>query len=265
MAAAVEAGESGHDVVLLERQARLGGQVALAGAARGHAELARSWRRNAELLLGNAGVDVRLETEADADVVADLDPDAVVVATGARPFSPALELEGIRVVQAWEVLAGAIPRSERVVVADWGGDAAGLDCAEVLDAAGNYVTVALAAITAGESMHQYARNLYLGRLYRAGVRIQHHVELTGARAGAVELRNLVAPELELELEADLLVLALGRVPESGPAQELTARGLVVERAGDALSPRSIEEATLEGTLAARAAVQRAAELVSVRP
>ena len=109
VAAAVEAGESGHEVVLLERHGTLGGQVALAGAARGHAELARSWRRNAELLLGQAGVDVRLETEADADTVADLDPEAVVVATGARPFSPALELEGIRVVQAWEVLAGADP------------------------------------------------------------------------------------------------------------------------------------------------------------
>ena len=47
------------------------------------------------------------------------------------------------------------------------------------------------------------------------------------------------------------MLALGRVPERALAEELTARGLPVEEAGDCLSPRSAEEAVLEGTLAAR--------------
>jgi 2,4-dienoyl-CoA reductase-like NADH-dependent reductase (Old Yellow Enzyme family)/thioredoxin reductase len=261
VAAAVEAGEAGHEVVLLEGREELGGQVALAGVAPGHRELARAFQRNAGLLLDGAEVEVRLGERADADAVADLEPDAVVVATGARAFEPALELGGVRVLQAWDVLEGPVPRGERVVVADWGGDPAGLDCAEVLNGAGNDVTVALAAVTVAETMHQYQRNLYLGRIYRAGIRLEHHVEVTGARAGLVEVRNLLAPELESELPADVLVLALGRVPEGRLADELEARGLVVERAGDVLSPRSIEEATLEGTLAARAAAQRAAEAV----
>jgi hypothetical protein len=55
------------------------------------------------------------------------------------------------------------------------------------------------------------------------------------------------------LPADLLVLALGRVPERELAGRLTARGLAVVEAGDCLSPRSAEEAVLEGTLAARQA------------
>jgi 2,4-dienoyl-CoA reductase-like NADH-dependent reductase (Old Yellow Enzyme family)/thioredoxin reductase len=264
VAAAVEAGEAGNEVVLLEGRNELGGQVPLAGAAPGHAELARAFQRNAGLLLDHAGVDVRLDERADREVVAGLEPDAVVVATGARPFEPSLRLEGVRVLQAWDVLEGPVPRGERVVVADWGGDPAGLDCAEVLDRAGNDVTVAVAAVTVAETMHQYQRNLYLGRVYRAGIRLEHHVELTGARPGAVEFRNLLAPELESELPADVLVLALGRVPEAGLADELEARGLVVERAGDVLSPRSIEEATLEGTLAARAVAQRVVEAVSAR-
>jgi 2,4-dienoyl-CoA reductase-like NADH-dependent reductase (Old Yellow Enzyme family)/thioredoxin reductase len=264
VAAATEAGEAGHEVLLLERRHHLGGQVTLAGAGPGHAELARVFQRNAELLLDRAGVEVRLDVPAEPELVAELQPDAVVVATGARPFEPALSFAGIRVLQAWDVLTGPVPEGKRVVVADWGGDPAGLVCAELLDEAGNDVTVAVAAVTAGETMHQYQRNLYLGRLYRAGVRIEHHVELTGARAGAVELRNLFAPELESELHADILVLALGRVPEGDLAGELAARGLLVEGAGDVLSPRSIEEATLEGTLAARAAAQRAVEVASAR-
>jgi len=51
------------------------------------------------------------------------------------------------------------------------------------------------------------------------------------------------------LPADLLVLACGRVPERGLAEELAGRGLAVAEAGDCLSPRSAEEAILEGTLA----------------
>jgi 2,4-dienoyl-CoA reductase-like NADH-dependent reductase (Old Yellow Enzyme family)/thioredoxin reductase len=264
VAAAVEAGDAGHEVVLLERERRLGGQIALAGAAPVHAELARTWTRNAELLLRRAGVEVRLDTEADADAVVELEPDAIVVATGARPFAPRLELEGVQVLQAWDVLAGRAPSGGRVVVADWGGDPAGLDCADLLDRAGNDVTLALAAITAGEAMHQYQRNLYLGRLYRAGIGVEHHVEVIGARTGAVRFRNLLAPELERDLPADVLVLALGRIPAAGPAVELEGRGLAVEQAGDVLSPRSIEEATLEGTLAARAAIQRVEGAVAAR-
>ena len=257
LAAAVEAGAAGHDVVLLERRHKIGGQIALAGSAPGHAELAWALRRNYDGLLERAGVDLRLDEEADADSVAALNPDAVVVATGAHPYDPPLELGDMEVLQAWDVLLGPVPQGRRVVIADWGGDPAGIDCAELLDRAGNEVTLAVASIAVADSMHQYQRNLYLARLYRAGVQLEPHLELTGARRGAVEFRNLFARELESELPADILVLALGRVPTSGLAEALTARGLHVEEAGDVLSPRSAEEAILEGTLSARRAVERA--------
>ena len=255
LAAAVEAGAAGHDVVLLERRHKIGGQIALAGSAPGHAELAWALRRNYDGLLERAGVDLRLDEEADADSVAALDPDAVVVATGALPYDPPLELGDMEVLQAWDVLLGPVPQGRRVVIADWGGDPAGIDCAELLDRAGNDVTLAVASIAVADSMHQY--QLYLARLYRAGVQLEPHLELTGARRGAVEFRNLFARELESELPADVLVLALGRVPASGLAEALTARGLHVEEAGDVLSPRSAEEAILEGTLSARRALERA--------
>ena len=163
---------------------------------------------------------------------------------------PDLPLEGVEVVQSWAVLAEP-PARQRVVVADWGGDPGGLDAAELARGAGCEVTLAVAAASVGEGVHQYRRNLYLQRLYRAGVDVLHHHELAGAADGAVRLRNVFAPELERRVPADLLVLALGRVPVDGLALELRAAGLRVEEAGDCLSPRSLEEAVLEGTLAAR--------------
>ncbi len=262
LAAAAEAAAAGHDVVVLERTRRIGGQLALARDARMHAETARALAGNYERLL--RGVDLRVEREADADAVLALAPDAVVAATGARPYEPDLPLEGLDVVQAWTILGGPRPQGRRAVVADGGGDAAGLAAADLLAAAGNEVTLAVGSAALGEGLHQYQRNVYAARLYRAGVRVEHHLELLGADPGGARFANLFAPEVETDLPADLLVLALGRVPERGLAEALAARGLRPEEAGDAAGPRSAEEAILEGTLAARRAGQATGAPASTR-
>ena len=168
----------------------------------------------------------------------------------------------VGVVGVWWVLAGAPPRGGGVVVADGGGYAAGLACADVLTAAGNEVTLAVGSAALGDGLHQYQRNLYAARLYRSGVRVEHHLELAGAEPGRVRLANVFAPELETSLPADLLVLSLGRVPERDLAERLAAAGVEVHEAGDCASPRSAEEAVLEGTLAARRASQTSAAAVS---
>jgi 2,4-dienoyl-CoA reductase-like NADH-dependent reductase (Old Yellow Enzyme family)/thioredoxin reductase len=240
MAAAAEAHAAGHDVVLYEASDRLGGQIALAGTAPGHAELAASLLANYERLL--QGVEVRLgecvEERPDAD--------AVVLATGARQYLPRPPLVDAY-TEAWDVLRGDLPQGRRVVVADWGGDASGLDAAEVLAAKGREVVLAVGSAAFGETLHAYQRNLYAARLYRAGVEIRHHLELSGWEGGIARLTNVFAPELETELAADSLVAALGRVP----VRELVVQGAL--EAGDRLAPRSLEEAILEGSLAGRAA------------
>jgi 2,4-dienoyl-CoA reductase-like NADH-dependent reductase (Old Yellow Enzyme family)/glycine/D-amino acid oxidase-like deaminating enzyme len=253
LAAAAEAAAAGHAVVLLERGRRIGGQLSLAGSAPMHEEVARSLRGNYERLL--ADVDVRLEADTRPDDLLALEPDAVVLATGARPYLPKLRLAGVETVQAWDVLAGLRPHGRRVVVADWGGDASGLAAADLLNTAGNEVVLALGSAAVGEGIHQYQRNLYAARLYRAGVRLEHHLELVGAEEGRACFRNLFAPEVEVALPASLLVLALGRVPDRGLAETLAGRGVPFDEAGDCLGPRSAEEAILEGTLAARRAAQ----------
>jgi 2,4-dienoyl-CoA reductase-like NADH-dependent reductase (Old Yellow Enzyme family)/thioredoxin reductase len=250
LAAAAGAAAAGHDVVLLEKSRRIGGQVALAGSAPMHEEVARSLRANYERLLD--GVDIRLETEGDEEAISALAPAAVILATGARPYEPAALAAGLETVQAWDILAGPRPHGRRIVIADWGGDATGLAAADLLNRDGNEVVVAIGSVALGETLHQYQRNVYAARLYRAGVRLEHHLELAEAEDSHVRFRNLFAPDLETRIAADLLVLALGRVPEHGLAQRLEARGLEAHEAGDCLSPRSIEEAILEGTLAAQA-------------
>jgi pyruvate/2-oxoglutarate dehydrogenase complex dihydrolipoamide dehydrogenase (E3) component len=236
---------------VLERSDRIGGQLALAGRARAHAETAATLAANYERLLGD-DVELRLGVEATVDAVMELEPAAVVVATGARPYRPDLETGGAEVLDAWDVLAGALPAAPDLAIADWGGDPSGLAAAEMLVAAGRRVTLVSAALVPGESLHQYQRTLYLARLYAAGVVFEHHAEVVRAGPGTVTVRNVFATDVERELTAGALVVALGRVPEDTLAAELRGAGLRVEEAGDCRSPRGLEEAILEGTLAARA-------------
>jgi pyruvate/2-oxoglutarate dehydrogenase complex dihydrolipoamide dehydrogenase (E3) component len=238
--------------VLFERGDGLGGQLALAARAPGSADVARAFVSMSDRRLQKGEVEVRLATAATLDDVVALKPDAVVVATGARPFiDDRIRIDGVESVHAWGVLAGHVPSGCTVIVVDWGGDQGGLDAAELLAAAGNTVTLAVESVAVGEAVHQYRRNLYLQRLYRAGVEIAHHLRLAEATDGRVELRNVFAPDRAVTFDADLLVIARGRVPDDELSAPLAAAGARVETAGDCCSPRSLEEAVLEGTLAAQ--------------
>jgi 2,4-dienoyl-CoA reductase-like NADH-dependent reductase (Old Yellow Enzyme family)/thioredoxin reductase len=248
LAAAREAALRGHEVVVCERENEVGGQVRLMRAAPGQAEIARTLVRNYEETLRSPQVELRLGTVAEVDRIGRLAPDLVVVATGAEPYRAPIPAEGIEPLEAWDVLRGARPRG-RVIVADWGGDPAGLDCAELLAGAGCDVTLTVAATAVGEGVHSYRRALYLARLYRARVHIRHHLRLDEVTPEGGLFSNLFAGEVRELIHADHVVLAQGRVPAAHPYGGLRELGLDVRRAGDCASPRSLEEAILEGTMA----------------
>ena len=256
LAATREAALRGHEVVVFEREDEIGGQTRLMRDAPGQAEIAETLLRNYEETLRSPRVELRLGAAADADGVEAIAPDLVVVAAGAEPYPAPIPAEGIEPLQAWDVLRGTRPRGT-VVVADWGGDPAGLDCAELLAAAGCEVTLAVAAAAVGESLHSYRRALYLARLYRAGVSVRHHLRLLEVTSDGALFSNLFADDLRERIRADHVVLAQGRVPAAAPFTELRERGLEVRRAGDCAGPRSLEEAILEGTMAVMAWTEEA--------
>jgi len=253
LAAAAAASAAGDEVIVLERHERIGGQARLFGAAPGHEETARTLVANYEMLLDRDNVDLRLGIEADRATIAALSPDLVVLATGARPYASVPDLGDVPVVTAWDVLAGARPPG-RILVADWGGEPIGLDTAELLAEEGSEVTLVTAAPMPGFSVHQYARHQYLTRLERAGVTIASGLELDSAGRGEVHCRSIFAPERKTTFPADTVVTALGRVPDDDLSRALHEAEIAHASAGDCRSPRGLEEAILEGTLAARARV-----------
>jgi pyruvate/2-oxoglutarate dehydrogenase complex dihydrolipoamide dehydrogenase (E3) component len=175
----------------------------------------------------------------------------VVVATGAVPFRPPLELAGAPVVlEAWDVLRGAAVPAGHVVVADWRCDWVGLGLARMLAERGHKVTLASSGTMAGQRTQQYIRDTMTAAARRAHVDIRPLVRLFGADPTAVFLQDVLTSEAVVVEGIVALVLAQGTVPDDALLVELEAAaadgGFEVIGAGDVLTPRTIEEAVLEG-------------------
>ena len=132
LACAVTAAERGHEVTLFEAAAGIGGQLNLARTVPGKEEFDETLRyfraRMAEL-----GIALRLNSSPDAAMLASLNFDEIVIATGARPRVP--DIPGIahsKCVSYVELLSGVKTAGLRVAIVGAGG--IGFDIAEYLSA-----------------------------------------------------------------------------------------------------------------------------------
>jgi 2,4-dienoyl-CoA reductase-like NADH-dependent reductase (Old Yellow Enzyme family)/thioredoxin reductase len=253
MKAAVAAAERGHQVTLAEAGARLGGQALLAQLLPERSEFG-GLVTNLARELALARVAVRLNTRADAGLIEALAPDAVIIATGARPYAPAIEgREHGHVVQAWDVLAGGANPGSRVLVADWRCDWVGMGLAEHLARAGRHVRLAVNGLHAGQNLPMYLRDHWAAKLHDLGVEIISYSRLAGVDEHAAYLTHIVSGKTIIAEDVDTVVMAFGHEPDARLEAELAAAGSTVPvvLAGDCLSPRSAEEAIYEGLLAGR--------------
>jgi len=249
--AAAVAAERGHRVTLVEAERRVGGQVLLAQAIPGREEMAGA-AGNLAAEAERAGVRIVTGVRADARYVREAAPAVVVVATGAVPYRPPLELLGEPViVDAWDVLRGASLPAGHIVIADFRSDWIGLGLAAMVARAGHRVTLAVTGTMAGQRIQQYVRDQMTADARRAHVDIRPTLRLYGADTTAVFLQDVLTGDAVVIEEVAALVLAQGHAPEDGLLAELEAAReagatFEVHAVGDCLSPRTIEEAVLEG-------------------
>ncbi len=286
MEAARVAATRGHRVTLLEKSAELGGTARFSSL---------TTPMNAELVryLSNAvqdlDVDVRLSTPATVDLMRQLSPRAVVVASGARrvrPDVPGADLphvlsgDDLRALLTGDDPAAArrLPWHRRMVVSvgrrlgltrdmdrvrrlsrRWmplgrdvvvvGGGLVGVELAEFLAERDRNVTVLEPGEKLGVEMAHPRRARALHEARGHGVHFVTGAELVAIRAGEVEYR---VDDGAQTVPASQVIVASGVVPDDSLAEQLTAAGFDVRVVGDAGAVGYIEGAVRSGYLAGRA-------------
>jgi thioredoxin reductase len=251
MKAAAVAAERGHRVMLYEASPRLGGQVLLAQTLPGRSEfgvLVDNLKRE----MDRAGVEVHLNSTVDRALVDRENPDVVIVATGAAPYRPDLEIsDDVHAVDAWQVLRGEVNPGAEVVVADWRCDWVGMGLAEKLAREGSHVRLCVDGVHAGQNLQMYLRDYWVGELHKLRVEIVPYARLFGADGDTIYFLHSTSGEPIVCEGVDTLVMAQGHLPVTTLEEELADCSQDIHLIGDCLSPRSAEEAIYEGLMTAR--------------
>jgi pyruvate/2-oxoglutarate dehydrogenase complex dihydrolipoamide dehydrogenase (E3) component len=198
------------------------------------------------------GVKMELGKEVTHELVGEMKPDVVIVATGACPLIPD-DIPGIdkdRVVTAWDVLAGKAATAARNVVI-LGGGLVGCETADFLAETGDNPVVGRTAVTIVEmlenvalDMASEARYLLMQRLHAKGVKI-----LTSAKVkeilddGVLFVRDGQEESIH---NVDSIILALGARAVDSLSEKIKGKVAEVYVIGDAKEPRKVLEATAEG-------------------
>lgn len=260
MEAARVAALRGHSVVLLERREALGGALALWGMLPGREAYANAigwWASE----LNRLGVDVRLGAEADVDRVLAEQPDAVIVATGARYSRGGRSITSDRDIPGHDLphvfrpdevlLSSEYPRG-KIIIVDGEGYHASTGMAELLASQGCEVTYVTAGFSPLSSRvaDAFEGRFVVKRLKSAGVKFAPTTWVRRIEPGAVVLYDVHTGSERREL-ADTVILATGREPQDGLARALDGKVKQLFTVGDALAARMFAAAPYEGQKFAR--------------
>lgn len=239
--------ERGHQVSLHEKNAKLGGQWAVLANYRPEAKRLINYLSKG---LERAGVDVHVNHKVGPDVVQEVKPDVVVVATGSVPTT--LDIPGINgtnVVQAVDVLSGKAETGQDVVVI--GGRLVGISAALFLVEKGKNVSL-ISRNRIGRGLSHNNKLILYEFLIKKGVRLFPDTvpDSVTEKGLNVLVDSGDAPEKDYLfnfLKADTVVLAVGAVNDNRLGEYLGGLLPEVYQIGDCASKRSIFAAMREGS------------------
>ncbi len=260
--AARVAAERGHTVTLYEKDRRLGGLLPVAAVVKGtEIEDLPALVRYFERQLAGSGVQVITGKEVDIQVIENMNPDAVVIATGGLTAPPEIPGgDGPNVVNAEKLhktlkkylrfLSPGLlrwltnfwmPVGKRVVIV--GGDIQGCELAEFLVKRRRKVTIVEAGNRIGEGLVGNTRTRLLWWLNRKGATMMagvKYMEITDKGIIVIDnegnqrtiIADTVIPSLPLRPNLTLLKSLEGKVPEVYTVGDCARPGLILEAIGD---------------------------------
>jgi NAD(H)-dependent 7beta-hydroxy-3-oxo-delta4-cholenoic acid oxidoreductase len=246
----------GHQVTLCEKGGKLGGQLNLAAVAPTKQEIC-VWIQYLATQVQKAGVRVELHKEVTPDLVEQMKPDVVIVATGGECLVPPIPgVDKAKVVHSTDVLQGKVtPVRAKVLII--GGGSVACEIADAIAGPGDNPLDAENAVTIIEMLPEVAqdeppgaRMLLLQRLRERGVRI-----LTSATVKEITDDGVVVARDGREETIggmDHIILACGTRSVDHLREDLKGKVSEIYVVGDAKRPRRALEAIAEGAAVGRA-------------
>lgn len=241
MQAALTAAQRGHEVILCEKTGQLGGVLLCEEKVdykrNLHGYLLRQARRVAE-----AGIEIRLNTEATAELARSIEPDVIIAAVGGEAVVPPIKgIGGENVTAATELFRVPEKAGKRVVVL--GGGLVGIEMAIFLAQLGRCVTIMEMAsdLNCGKNIvHRKAVDVELPKLGIEASLSTRALEITAD--GVFGEKN----GEKLFFPADTVVTAMGRRALSDVCDELRFCAPEFYQIGDCTAPQTIYDATRQG-------------------
>jgi 2-enoate reductase len=237
----------GHCVTLVEKGGELGGNLIPASVP----VFKRDYRlliRYLALQIKKSGVEILLRKEATAELIEELNPDVVIVATGGSQTIP--DIPGVNnkmVVNVIDLLLGRKECGKSVIVI--GGGTVACEFALYVSQKGSKVTIVEIMDDVANTMYYINRMHLLKLLEEARIRIlTNHQVLEIADAGVTITNRLNNISL---LSADTIALASGMKASADLLKWLRDSAPEVYPIGDCVAPRNVMNAMWEGHRIAR--------------
>ena len=249
MEAAMTAHARGHEVILLEKNNQVGGQVHLAAKSPMRhlfIRIAEFYQRQAD----KGEFDIRFGSSATVETIRSLAPDAVVIATGSSQRR--VDISGGK--ETWtvtDVLTRDLHSIKKVLVVDLNGTMEALMVSDYLSDQGITVEFITPDSRVAAAVEGMTREEMLNRLHDRGIRFNEEENLVHwDNQGGLIRHNRFIEERTVD-DIDAVIISAGATASNGLALDL--RGLVPEihTIGDANTPRTVHEATLQGGIVGR--------------
>lgn len=250
--AARRAAFAGHRVILCESRGRIGGQLRWAAMMPKRQEIGDiiPWY---ERQLNKLGVEIRLNTTVDEDLVNQIGPDVLVLATGSLPEVPLGHVKGLENIKDIElVMVDELLEEEKLTgdsILVVGGDQIGLQVADYLSEGGKKLYVTEKGAHFAEKMATNDRFYLIPRVMGKGVKRYRNVQ---------EIEILPADEVwvvtdrgrEKLPEINTIVLASERRPNIFLAEVSERKGIDTHIIGDASGVAGEDQGTVLTAIAA---------------
>ena len=249
MKAASVASDIGHDVTLVEKSPRLGGQALLAQLLP-HREEFGGIVTNLSREVENSKAKVVLNQSVTKEYIVENGFEHVILATGSKVNIPEFDgADQMKVLSHEQLLLGE-KTGANVVIYDWRSDWVGIGLAEKLAADGCAVRLAVNGVCAGSAIQSYVRDAAIARLSDLNIEIIPFARLFGVDTDTAFFLHTASQQPIILENVNTVVIASPMRPVSELGAELKKMDMPYTEIGDASSPRTAEEAVFEGLVSA---------------